>query len=128
MTYFIASSSSLPADSHALRRTASQEIDSSAPEISAAPVLTLSRPGQAGSERGKPDLDRAGRVETGDPVRTGTGRLVLAAGDGQGRPYADHGQTAGATDQLEPPRGAGKPGAGGARRECPGAVTDHRDG
>jgi Domain of unknown function (DUF932) len=32
MTYFIASSSSLP-DGHALRRTTSQEIDSSTPEI-----------------------------------------------------------------------------------------------
>jgi hypothetical protein len=37
MTYFIASSSSLP-DSHALRRTASQEIDSSTPEILTSPV------------------------------------------------------------------------------------------
>src|SRR6266516_1713696 len=38
MTYFIASSSSLP-DSHALRRTASHEIDSSTPEILSFPVL-----------------------------------------------------------------------------------------
>src|SRR6266568_7213969 len=40
MTYFIASSSSLP-DSHALRRTTSQEIDSSTPEILTSPVLEL---------------------------------------------------------------------------------------
>src|ERR1700734_1584949 len=101
MTYFIASSSSLPADIHAVRRTASQEIDSPAPEFLTAPVRA--------------------------PVQTGARRSVLAAGDGQARPDADHGQAAGAADQLEPPRGAGQPGAGGARHERPGAVRDHRD-
>src|SRR6266498_2932754 len=40
MTYFIASSSSLP-DSHAVRRTTSQEIDSSTREILTSPVLEL---------------------------------------------------------------------------------------
>src|SRR5574341_889049 len=41
MTYFIASSSSLPQDGDAVRRTASQEIDSSIPENLAAPGLHL---------------------------------------------------------------------------------------
>src|SRR5437879_5412107 len=40
MTYFIAPSSSL-LDCHAVRRTTSQEIDSSTPEILTSPVLEL---------------------------------------------------------------------------------------
>jgi integrase len=42
MTYFIASSSSRPPDGHAVRRTASHEIDRSTPEIS--PHLGGARP------------------------------------------------------------------------------------